>query len=388
MVSITGWTYSAADGLGSVRQRLDGSGGIDEEFSYRPFGSPLQGDGGDPYGFTGEAWDAEAGLLYLRARYYDPRTGRFLSQDPWSGSTLRPGMLHGFTYLENDPINGADPSGMCPPGVPECRDEQGLPIDPYYLSCNPHDAACLARKYPSPKNPETFEQIYDCGDECSLGGVWSFTTQRAVPYAFGGILEAIDRQLLGIPSSVFPWLLNVENSAFQLGRLGGRAVSDALATLELLVGCGLQSGGLAIAGTGYGVLAGVPASAIGVVLVAHGSAVLIQPRPQIYFAETGKESSDSENHHIISDKSTKYDFKNHPAIRESGFDIEKDPDNLVTLPGHRGRHTNRYHDIIQERLDNVYRDFGGTPKLETKIREMLRDLRGDLLSGKLDPYMK
>jgi RHS repeat-associated protein len=77
----TAWTYSAADGLGSVRQRLDGLGGIDGELSYRPFGTPLEGDGGDPYGFTGEAWDGETGLLYLRARYYDSRTGRFLSQE-------------------------------------------------------------------------------------------------------------------------------------------------------------------------------------------------------------------------------------------------------------------------------------------------------------------
>jgi hypothetical protein len=56
------WTYSAADGLGSVRQRLDASGQVVSVGSYRPFGlvlskvegSPLEGNGGAPYGFTGE----------------------------------------------------------------------------------------------------------------------------------------------------------------------------------------------------------------------------------------------------------------------------------------------------------------------------------------------
>jgi RHS repeat-associated protein len=35
-----------------------------------------------PYGFTGREWDSETGLYYYRARYYDPRIGRFISKDP------------------------------------------------------------------------------------------------------------------------------------------------------------------------------------------------------------------------------------------------------------------------------------------------------------------
>lgn len=67
----TGWSSSAADGLGSIRQQLDASGQVDAVNSYRPFGLPLEGNGGDPYGFTGEWWDGSEnrGLLFLRARY-------------------------------------------------------------------------------------------------------------------------------------------------------------------------------------------------------------------------------------------------------------------------------------------------------------------------------
>jgi hypothetical protein len=49
----TGWRYGLADGLGSVRQRVDGGGQVLSVESYRPFGLPLEGDGGAPYGVHG-----------------------------------------------------------------------------------------------------------------------------------------------------------------------------------------------------------------------------------------------------------------------------------------------------------------------------------------------
>jgi len=113
----TAWTYSAADGLGSVRQQLDGSGQVVGVESYRPFGSPLEGDGGAPYGYTGEWWEDVAGLLYLRARYYEPNTGRFLSLDPWPGTIWQPGTLNKYNYVGGNPIGSVDPSGRqseCP----------------------------------------------------------------------------------------------------------------------------------------------------------------------------------------------------------------------------------------------------------------------------------
>jgi RHS repeat-associated protein len=79
---------------------------------YRPFGSPLAGEGGSPYGFTGEWWEGDAGLLFLRARYYQPGTGRFLSQDAWRGNVWRPATLHRYVYVLNNSVNGIDPSGL------------------------------------------------------------------------------------------------------------------------------------------------------------------------------------------------------------------------------------------------------------------------------------
>jgi uncharacterized protein RhaS with RHS repeats len=76
--------YYMHDGLGSARQLTDGTGQIATSYAYDPFGVPLTaGAVYNPYGYTGEAWDAEVDLLYLRARYYQAATGRLVTRDPW-----------------------------------------------------------------------------------------------------------------------------------------------------------------------------------------------------------------------------------------------------------------------------------------------------------------
>ena len=60
---------------------------------------------------SGEQYDQDLGLYYLRARYYNPNTGRFLSRDPLDGLAKDPASLHKYLYANGDPINGIDPSG-------------------------------------------------------------------------------------------------------------------------------------------------------------------------------------------------------------------------------------------------------------------------------------
>ncbi len=46
----------------------------------------------------GEQWDSDLGLYYLRARWYNPATGRFMSRDPYAGSIYDPASLHRYNY--------------------------------------------------------------------------------------------------------------------------------------------------------------------------------------------------------------------------------------------------------------------------------------------------
>jgi RHS repeat-associated protein len=107
------WQWHLGDGLGSVRQLIDSGGGVSLAQGYTPFGVPLWSEGGGTtgYGFTGERWEAYSELLFLRARYYHPGTGRFISQDSWAGSAYRPQTMNRWSYANGDPINLTDPTG-------------------------------------------------------------------------------------------------------------------------------------------------------------------------------------------------------------------------------------------------------------------------------------
>jgi len=91
-----------------VRQTLDDAGGVLATTSYDPWGTP-QGTLSAPFGFTGELHSA--GQVYLRARWYAPGQGRFVSEDPFAGWTERPDSLHPYIYAGNNPIIWVDPYG-------------------------------------------------------------------------------------------------------------------------------------------------------------------------------------------------------------------------------------------------------------------------------------
>jgi RHS repeat-associated protein len=110
----SGWAWHLGDGLGSVRQLTDGAGDVTLAQGYTPFGVLLwsEGNATSAYGFTGEQEDPSAGLVFLRARYYDPATGRFLSKDTHPGDRQRPMTLNPYLYVLDNPVNAIDPTGL------------------------------------------------------------------------------------------------------------------------------------------------------------------------------------------------------------------------------------------------------------------------------------
>ena len=99
--------YYHTDGLGSVVMLTDSSGAVVQSYSYDSFGNIVKQDGGvlNPYTYTARELDAESGLYYYRARYYDPDAGRFISADPIRDINL-------YNYVYNNPINRIDPLGL------------------------------------------------------------------------------------------------------------------------------------------------------------------------------------------------------------------------------------------------------------------------------------
>jgi RHS repeat-associated protein len=64
-----------------------------------------------PSYYRGEQYDPDLGLYYLRARYYNPLSGRFMSRDPDDQSLRSPNELHKYLYSAGDPVNASDPTG-------------------------------------------------------------------------------------------------------------------------------------------------------------------------------------------------------------------------------------------------------------------------------------
>jgi len=105
-----GGPWYVGDALGSVRQTLDDAGAVLATTNYDPWGTP-QGTLSGPFGFTGELHSA--GQVYLRARWYAPGQGRFVSEDPFAGFPHMPYSLHAYQYAYSDPVRWTDPSGRC-----------------------------------------------------------------------------------------------------------------------------------------------------------------------------------------------------------------------------------------------------------------------------------
>ncbi|HKX19001.1 MAG TPA: RHS repeat-associated core domain-containing protein [bacterium] len=93
--------YYQRDGQNSVVAVTDSSGVVVQAYRYDAFG--LQSAAGsitNPFTYTGREYDPKSGLYFLRARYYDPRAGRFISEDPV-------GVPNRYPYADNDPSTGS-----------------------------------------------------------------------------------------------------------------------------------------------------------------------------------------------------------------------------------------------------------------------------------------
>jgi len=91
-------------------------GNIINTYDYDSFGNEKNPDSRDlnPFRYCGEYFDRETGTYYLRARYYDPVIGRFITEDSYWGEESDPLSLNLYTYGHNNPIRYTDPRGNIP----------------------------------------------------------------------------------------------------------------------------------------------------------------------------------------------------------------------------------------------------------------------------------
>ena len=104
--------YYLSDVHGDITKLMNTSGEVTRDYQYDGFGNQLPVEeeaatpDNNPFRYCGEYYDAETGSIYLRARYYDTSTGRFLSEDP-----IKDG-VNWYVYAGNNPITFWDPLGL------------------------------------------------------------------------------------------------------------------------------------------------------------------------------------------------------------------------------------------------------------------------------------
>ena len=103
-----GTAWYVHDQVGSTVALLNPAGAVGATFGYTPFGAATRtGTLDTPLRYTGQYTDAESGLVYLRARYYDPATAEFLTVDPLVDTTRQP-----YLYSGDNPLNYSDITGQ------------------------------------------------------------------------------------------------------------------------------------------------------------------------------------------------------------------------------------------------------------------------------------
>jgi RHS repeat-associated protein len=107
----TGTTlYLHHDQQGSTRLLTGSTGKNEGAYTYTPYGAVQEhtGTATTPLGYDGQYTSSDSGLIYLRTRVYDPATAQFLTVDPLAQLTRAP-----YTYAQDNPLNRADPTGLC-----------------------------------------------------------------------------------------------------------------------------------------------------------------------------------------------------------------------------------------------------------------------------------
>jgi RHS repeat-associated protein len=108
--------YLHHDQQGSTRLITGEAGTTEGSYSYSAYGTPTcEGTATTPLGFDAQYTSIDTGLIYMRARVYDPTTAQFLTADPLKALTGEP-----YSYTADNPVNYDDPSGLILgiPGTP------------------------------------------------------------------------------------------------------------------------------------------------------------------------------------------------------------------------------------------------------------------------------
>jgi RHS repeat-associated protein len=124
--------YPLYNGHGDLVELRDSTGALLNQYQYDIWGNIIaeKEKVHNPFRYSGELWDDEVELQYLRARWYDPSVGRFINEDTYEGKVTAPQSLNLYTYVRNNPLIFTDPSGHAAAPIIDWEDarKEGLKV--------------------------------------------------------------------------------------------------------------------------------------------------------------------------------------------------------------------------------------------------------------------
>lgn len=205
--SVAGSTVEVyhTDRLGSVRAITDATGAVTAAYRTDEWGisTASSGTSNQPFGYTGQPKDA-TGLSYLRARFYDPGLGRFLTRDSWGGRGAAPTTLNRYLYALGNPVTLRDPSGRSSSSKANggSTDQYGCSTsDPCFPELSCFYYVCLVTPYVNPVSS------YDCHADCQLASAqatFALLVEVALIYATPATLAALLEYVQTHPEVIDP----------------------------------------------------------------------------------------------------------------------------------------------------------------------------------------
>ncbi len=213
-------TYLHHDRQGSTRLLTGSTGTVTGSTTFDAYGNKTGSTGSSttPLGYDGQYTSSDTGLIYLRARVYDPATAQFLTVDPLAPITEEP-----YTYGADDPINSADPSGLIfgIPGTPSWSDVGTRVVGFFDGFTKPVFGGTAALRFWLGLNGglETCSMEYKVANE--IGGVDVQIEAGAVAGNFAEFgLEALVGKLGGLRAAIKPLLGGIAGALAQNGVAG------------------------------------------------------------------------------------------------------------------------------------------------------------------------
>jgi RHS repeat-associated protein len=181
--------YYQLDSVGNVLVVTNAQGAVVEEHDYLPFGEELCGTvpcgaptGGQPRRFTGKERDAETGLDYFGARYYQAKLARFTTVDPvytWRDNLVDPQRWNRYAYGRNNPLKYVDPDGKAIWWI-------AIPLALFYVANNPTPANVTTGPSVEPILPNSVVTLFVLGAYAAYAGLTSAQPDLPSPDKKGG----------------------------------------------------------------------------------------------------------------------------------------------------------------------------------------------------------